>query len=101
MPKDLNTNLMSEKIINVIKKFMIFEDIESHHIKKILNVNPESSGDSYHKRIAKLCRYDKGEPVIKEGDFDSWSFWVVKGVFDVIQNGISIITFAKLWNYNR
>ncbi|MCK5163438.1 MAG: cyclic nucleotide-binding domain-containing protein [Desulfobacula sp.] len=94
MPKDLKTNLLSEKIISIMRKFMIFENIESHDIKTILNANPESNEGKYHKRIAKLCQYDKGEIVIKEGEFDSWSFWVIKGVFDVIQNGIPIATFA-------
>lgn len=95
MAKNLNANLVSEKIIKIIKKFMVFETIETHDIKKILNANPESNGQGYHKKIAKLCQYAKGETVIKEGDFDSWSFWVVKGVFDAIQKGIPIATFAN------
>ena len=94
MPKNLKTNFMSEKIIRIISKFMIFQNIEIADIKKILNVGPESNGDEYHKRIARLCQYDEGETVIKEGEFDSWSFWVVKGVFNVIQNGIPIASFA-------
>lgn len=84
---------MSEKIISIISKFMVFEHIENHHIKKILNISPESNGIEYHNRIAKLCQYNEGETVIKEGEFDSWSFWVVKGIFNVIQNGIPIAAF--------
>ncbi len=94
MPKDLNTNLMSEKTINIIKKFMVFENFDYGQLKKILNINPESGSDEYHKRIAKICQYDEGETVIHEGEFDSWSFWVVKGVFNVIQKGVTITTFS-------
>ncbi|OGR11587.1 MAG: hypothetical protein A2277_04705 [Desulfobacterales bacterium RIFOXYA12_FULL_46_15] len=94
MPKDLNTNLMSEKIISIIKKFMVFESIDCGQLKTILNTNPESDNDEYHKRIAKICQYDEGETVIHEGEFDSWSFWVVKGVFNVIQKGVTIATFS-------
>lgn len=94
MPKDLNTNLMSEKTINIIKKFMVFESIDCGQLKSILNTNPESDSDEYHKRIAKICQYDEGETVIHEGEFDSWSFWVVKGVFNVIQKGVTIATFS-------
>jgi CRP-like cAMP-binding protein len=95
MPKDLMANLMSENIISIIKKFMIFKNIDTTDIRKILNIDTESNGDEYLKRIAKLCQYNKGETVIHEGAFDSWSFWVVKGVFNVIQNDDSIATFTK------
>lgn len=95
MPKDLKTDLMSDSIIGIIKKFMIFKQIESHDIKKILNADPKSIKNGYHDRIAKLCQYDKDEVVIQEGDFDSWSFWVVKGVFDVIQGSVPIASFEK------
>ncbi len=95
MSTNLNANLMSEKNINIIKKFMIFDKIESRHIKQILDIHSKSQKDGYHKRIAKLCQYNKGEIVIEEGAFDCWSFWVVKGAFDVIQDGTPIITFNK------
>ncbi len=95
MPKELKTNLMSNTIINVIQKFMIFREIEKSKIQKILWANANSDKNIYHKRIAKLCQYKKGEIVIKEGDFDSWSFWVVKGNFEVLQDGMVIANFTK------
>lgn len=94
MPKDLNTDLMSEKTINIIKKFMVFENIDRGQLKTILNNSPESDSNEYHKRIAKICQYDEGETVIHEGEFASWSFWVVKGIFNVIQKGVIIATFS-------
>lgn len=90
MPVDLKANLISEKIIRVVKKFMIFENIGSHDIKRILNPNPDSDSGNYHRRVAKLCQYDKDETVIQEGSFDSWSFWVVKGEYEVTQKGVCL-----------
>jgi len=90
MAKNLKANLLSDQIINVLRKFMIFDDLSMGGIKKILSMDAE-----YESQIVKLCQYDAGEIVINEGDFDCWSFWVVKGVFDVIQNGKPIASFSK------
>lgn len=96
MPKPIKTNLINDKAINTLKKFMIFDDLSLHDIKTILDMDSESNTEySYQSRIAKLCQYSAGEIVIREGDFDSWSFWVVKGKFDVIQNGEIIAVFSK------
>jgi CRP-like cAMP-binding protein len=94
MAKDLKQDLVTDKIINILKKFMIFDDLEEKDIKKILSMETRA-GDSYKSRIAKLCQYKAGEAVIQEGEFDCWSFWVVKGVFDVIQNKESIASFSN------
>ncbi|MCG8632653.1 MAG: cyclic nucleotide-binding domain-containing protein, partial [Desulfobacterales bacterium] len=90
MAKDLKTNLLNDQIINVIRKFMIFADLSTGEIRKLLSLESE-----YESRIAKLCSYKAGETVIKEGDFDCWSFWVVKGSYNVIQNGELVVNFAK------
>jgi len=90
MAKNLKANLLSDQIINVLRKFMIFDDLSVGDIKKILSMDAE-----YESQIAKLCQYNAGETVINEGDFDCWSFWVVKGVFDVIQNGKPIASFSN------
>lgn len=91
MAKTLKANLMDDSIISVLRKFMIFEALSKADVKKILEM--ETQG--YQKQIAKLCQYDAGEPVIREGEFDCWSFWVVKGVFDVIQDGRPIASFSS------
>ena len=74
---------------------MIFKKIERSKIQKILKVDTDSKNKVYHKRIAKLCHYEEGEIVIREGDFDSWTFWVVKGTFEVLQDGLVIADFTK------
>ena len=89
MAKTLKTNLLDDQIINVLKKFMIFEALSPADVKKIFEM--ETRG--YKKRIAKICRYEAGETVIREGEFDCWSYWVVKGVFDVIQDCKPVAVF--------
>ena len=91
MAKYLKTNLLSDSIINILRKFMIFDNLNAGDIKKILGMEAEA----YKSRIARLCQFKAGETVIKEGEFDSWSFWVVKGSFDVIQGGSTLTTFSK------
>ena len=93
MAKSLKTNLINKQIISILKKFMIFDDLTLSDIKKILSMD-SNLDDPYQNRIVKLCQYEKGETVIREGEFDCWSFWVVKGVFDVIQNKEVIATFS-------
>ncbi len=91
MPKEIISDLVKDETINLLNKFRILETLSQDEIKKLLG--EERSG--YQKRIAKLVRYKVKEVVIKEGDFDSWIFWVVKGEFMVVKNNIPIATFNK------
>jgi len=93
MAKNLKTNLVNKQIINILKKFMIFDDLAQVDLKKILSMDSKTNAPG-RKRIVKLCKYKDGETVILEGDFDCWTFWVVKGIFDVIQNKETIATFS-------
>ncbi len=93
MVKHLKTNLLDQQIVTILKKFMIFEGLTQADIKKILRMDAKINA-SYQNKIIKLCQYKAGEIVIREGEFDCWSFWVVKGVFDVIQNKEVIATFS-------
>ena len=90
MAKNLKANLLSDKIINVLKKFMIFKDLSAGEIRELVGMDA-----AYDSRIAKLCRYDPGETVIREGEFDCWTFWVVRGAFEVLQNDETLIVFSK------
>ncbi len=94
MPKSIKANLINEKTLNVIHKFMIFQKLSANDIKKLLNVNADEENEDYQNRLVKLSHYKEGESVIHEGDFDSWSYWVVKGIFDVIQNGKPLTSFS-------
>lgn len=74
---------------------MVFENIKTSDIKKILSAGAENDQDEYMQMIAKICQYDSGETVIHEGEFDSCSFWIIKGCFDVMQNGSIIASFDQ------
>lgn len=54
------------------------------------------TGESeYHKRISKIVTYQPKETVIKEGDFDSWIFWVIQGEFAVFKKNVLIAVFNE------
>ena len=69
MAKNLQANLVNDKTIAILKKFMIFDDLVSADIKKILSLDVNTT-DAYQNRIVKLCQYKAGEVVIREGEFD-------------------------------
>jgi len=94
VPKILNTNLLNERAINLLNKFMVFDDLAPADIKKILSIDSKTKVP-YQNRIVKLRQYNAGETIIREGEFDCWSFWVVKGKFDVIQQGKTIASFSN------
>ena len=90
MARNLKADLLSDKIIKILKKFMIFRDLSDGEIRELLAMDT-----AYDSKIAKLCQYDPGETVIREGEFDCWTFWVVKGAFEVVQNDETLIVFSK------
>jgi len=91
MAKTLKTNLLDDQIITILKKFMIFKSLSTAQIRKIFEM--ESRG--YRQPIAKIRQYEPGEAVIREGEFDCWSFWVVKGAFKVVQDGAAVVSFSS------
>ncbi len=95
MPKDLHADLLSDSIINVIRKFMIFNQIAPDNLKKIFAINEEAQSSSRPGKVATIYKYQEGETVIQEGDFECWSFWVIKGIFDVIQDGKPVATLSS------
>lgn len=88
MPERLNADLICDKMLAIIKKFMIFNRLETHTLKTILSMEDAADG----QRFATVQRFQKGEIVINEGDFGSCSFWVIKGIFDVVQKGVHLAT---------
>ena len=90
MPKAIKRNLISEETIKLLKKFQILKELTSEEIRLLLG----KTASDYQERIARLLQYEKGETVIREGDFDSWIFWIVKGAFAVTKNDITIAEFT-------
>lgn len=91
MAKAIKKNLITEETIKLLKKFQILKDMTLDEIRLLLGTK---EGD-YQQRIAKLVQYNPDETVIREGDFDSWIFWIVKGSFAVTKNNIYIAEFNE------
>lgn len=90
MPKEIKSNLIEEDTIKRLRKFQILKSLTQQELRLLLG-----TGESeYHKRIAKMVRYEPKEIVIREGDFDSWIFWVVQGEFAVIKKDVLIALFT-------
>ncbi|MCG8567886.1 MAG: cyclic nucleotide-binding domain-containing protein [Desulfobacterales bacterium] len=87
-------HLISDSIIRVVRKFMIFENLESRDIKRLLGAKVRGR-DGRVRHMASMCHYKAGEEVIQDGVFDSRTFWVVQGAFEVIQEGNSMAVFDK------
>lgn len=94
MPKEIKSNLIGDETIDLLSKFQILKAFSRDEIRKLLG--REKSG--YQERIAKLVRYKVREIVLREGEFDSWVFWVVKGEFAVVKDGIPVTIFRRPGN---
>ncbi len=92
----LKKNLLNDSTIQVLKKFRIFADLSSADIRKILEMDPLSRGrNTFQSHIAKLCRFRAQEILIREGEFDCWSFWVVTGCYQVIKQDRVVAEFSR------
>ena len=49
--------------------------------------------NDYKSKIVKLVQYEPGEAVIREGEYDSWIFWVLRGKYRVKKGDINIAVF--------
>ena len=92
-PAETN-HLIQENIIRVVRKFMIFENLTSRDIKRLLGAKVRGR-DGQTRHMACLCTYKAGDTVIREGVFDSRTFWVIRGGFEVVQDGKSVAVFDK------
>jgi len=90
MPKGIKKNLINDATIELLSRFEILKDLTKDELKKLLR----GRETDYEAGIAKLIRYEPNEVVIREGDFDSWTFWIVKGVYKVIIGGSVITTIS-------
>ncbi len=70
---------------------MIFNRLTPAELSRVLAMDGAETGSN---KVARIQKFGKGETVINEGDFGSCSFWVIKGLFDVIQNGIHIASLS-------
>ncbi len=90
MAKGLKKNLINDATIELLSKFEILRDLSKDDLKKLLR----GKETDYEARLAKLIQYDPNETVIREGDFDSWSFWIVTGTYSIVIAGTAIATLS-------
>lgn len=90
MPREIASDLIEDKTIRLLHKFQILRDLTEAEIRMLLGID---KGHTYHKRIAKLVQYKTQEKVIREGESDSWVFWVVTGSFIVMKTNVAIAMF--------
>ncbi|MBF0302327.1 MAG: cyclic nucleotide-binding domain-containing protein [Desulfamplus sp.] len=90
MVKAIKKNLINDATIDLLSRFEILKDLTKDELKKLLR----GRETDYEVGLAKLIRYEPNEVVIREGDFDSWTFWIVKGVYKVIIGGCVITTLS-------
>ena len=90
MAKGIKKNLINDATIDLLSKFDIMKNLSKYDLRKLLSTNDSI----YPQPIAKLIRYEPDEVVIREGDFDSWAYWIVKGSFKVVINGAIIATMS-------
>lgn len=91
MTRGMKKNFISDATIDLLSKFDIMRNLSKADLRTLLSSNESS----FRNSIAKLIRYEPDEVVIREGDFDSWSFWIVKGSFKVVINDATIATMSK------
>jgi len=91
MGTSIKTNLITEETIRLLQKFQVLKELTLDEIQLLLGIKESD----YQQRIAKLVQYKPGETVIREGDLDSWIFWIVKGSCAVTKNNIYIAKFNK------
>lgn len=91
MSKAIKRNLIEEDTIRLLKKFQILKELTFEEIRQLLG----KTESDYQQRIARLLQFEKGETVIREGEFDSWIFWIVKGAFAVTKKQIVIAEFTE------
>ncbi len=90
MAKNIKKNLINDATIDLLSKFEILNHLSKDELKKLLRGNETE----YETKIAKLIRYEPGETVIEEGAFDTWSFWIVTGSYNVVISDTVITTLS-------
>jgi CRP/FNR family cyclic AMP-dependent transcriptional regulator len=93
MPKSYTPDLINGNALAIINKFMIFNRLAPEDLKAILSMDA-CTVEAALDRVACVQKFGPGETVISEGDYGGCSFWVVKGIFDVIQDGIHIASLS-------
>jgi hypothetical protein len=67
MPVEIQSELFKEKTIELIHKFKILNELSMDELMIIM----ETAKNDYKSNIVKLIKYEPGEAVLREGEYDS------------------------------
>ena len=73
----------------MVHKFKILNTLTIDELYEIM----ETAKNDYQSKIVKLVKYAPGEAVIREGEYDSWIFWVLRGKYLVKKEEVVIAEF--------
>ncbi len=89
MPVEIQGELFKQKTIELIHKFKILHDLSMDELVTLMEI----ARNDYKAKIVKLVQYEPGEAVIREGEYDSWMFWVLRGKYLVKKGDVGIAEF--------
>ncbi len=87
MADEVNVDLVKKDTLRLVNKFQILDQLSFDELKLLLGINLD---EFYRKRLARLIKFNKGEVIIHQGEFDCWIFWVIKGRYNVVKDGVVI-----------
>ncbi|MCP3873798.1 MAG: cyclic nucleotide-binding domain-containing protein [Desulfobacteraceae bacterium] len=87
MADEINVDLVKEETLKLVNRFQILDKLALDELKLLLGCNLD---DFYRKRLARMVQFHSGETVIQQGEFDCWIFWVIKGHYAVVKDGLII-----------
>ena len=90
MPVEISKELFQQKTVELIHKFKILNELTLDELYLIM----ETAKNKYKSKIVKLVKYEPGEAVIREGEYDSWIFWVLQGKYLVKKGAVVIAEFT-------
>lgn len=83
--KEVNVTINDENM-SLLQRMELFRDIGPKDILRLFK----------DKKLLRLRRYANGEEIIREGSFDSWTFFLINGKVDIIKKGQHVAAFRRL-----
>ncbi len=72
----------SDQYIESMKKMAVFQSLKDNHLKEILS-------------LSKIRKYDPGEPIINEGEYGNWMYFIISGQVRVEKHGKKISSLRR------
>lgn len=70
------------QVVDMLKRIDTFQNFKSQDIKSFLN-------------MAKMREYDKGETLIREGEYDCWLYFLLKGSLHIVKDDKILATLQR------